>query len=551
MRNLCILIFFFFSLCAFGQLPPQSLSLNYKFRVYLKDKGTTTYTLDEPAQFLSEQAIERKQRQNVVIDESDFPVSQDYFTLVEKAGGKVVSYSKWFRTITVQVADSLAVNEILSLPFVDSVKYVWRGNDRMNRLAMRPRLEKTDCGQTEPLDYPFGFTRDQFTMHNADKLALAGFKGKGIDVGVIDAGFTNYDVIPWFETVDLRGFMNFVPGGDLFAMSDHGTKVLSTMAVSQPGLMMGSAPEAAYWLLRSEDVQSEFPVEEDYWVRAVEYADSLGLDVINTSLGYNHFDDKELNYSFTDLTGDVSLMSLAADMAFEKGMLIVVSAGNEGNKPWQKATPPGDAKNVLAIGAVGTDSIIASFSSRGLMDDGRIKPDLVSVGRGTVTIGQEGLIGMTNGTSLSSPFLAGLVASLWSVNPDLHRSELIKIIKESSDRYLMPDTVYGNGIPDFHKAMKEVLSRLNVEEGPITEHSFSVSRLSKNDFLVTLTQPDFSFDAYSVSLLDESGQLIASHIFEQESLKIPVSPSLRKTNTFVHLLFKSPYVQKVLRFPFG
>jgi subtilisin family serine protease len=247
-------------------------------------------------------------------------------------------------------------------------------------------------------------------VHNADNLHSAGYRGKGIEIGVIDAGFTNFDVIPEFETVDLLGYSNFVPEGDMFATSDHGTKVLSAMAVNQPGLMMGSAPEASYWLLRSEDVTSEFPVEEDYWIRAIEFADSIGLDIINTSLGYYEFDDLILNYTHDDLTGEVSLMSRAADLAYEKGMIIVVSAGNEGNKPWQKSTPPGDAKNVIAVGAIGTDSIIAPFSSYGELADGRIKPDLVSIGRGTITINQFGEVVRTNGTSLSSPFLAGLIA---------------------------------------------------------------------------------------------------------------------------------------------
>ena len=546
MRDLFILILFSFSFHSFGHSSAQLL--NYKFRVYLKDKGITTYMLDDPEQFLSKRAIERKQRQHVAIDETDFPISQDYFKLIEMAGGEVVSHSKWFCTITVQVADSLAINEVLSLPFVDTVKYVWRGKDWKGSPQMRPRLEINDSPQSIFSDHPFGLTLDQFAMHNAEQLLLAGFRGKGIEVGVIDAGFTNYDVIPWFETIDVHGFKDFVPEGDLFATSDHGTKVLSTMAVSQPGFMMGSATEATYWLLRSEDVRSEFPVEEDYWVRAIEYADSLGLDLINTSLGYSHFDDRQLNYTYSDLTADVSMMSLAADMAFDKGMIVVVSAGNEGNKPWQNVTPPSDARNVLAIGAVGTDSLIASFSSHGFMEDGRMKPDLVSVGKGTVTIGQDGQIGYTNGTSLSSPFLAGLITSLWSVNPELHRRELIKIIKKSSDRYLMPDSVYGNGIPDFQKAYKEVLGVLQVKQRSVAEQYFSVSRPSKNHFLISLNQPGFSFDAYEMRLLDESGQLISVHIFEKESLQITVPASFRKTNKFVHLLFKSPYQQKVLRF---
>lgn len=546
MRNLFILILLFFPLHFFGRSSSQSLS--YKFRVYLKDKGVTTYTTDKPEQFLSLEAIERRKRQHVTIDETDLPISPDYFKLIEKAGGKVVSHSKWFGTVTVQVADSLAINGVLLLPFVDTVKYVWRGNELKSSFQLRPRLEKSDCGQSVSSAHPFGLTFNQFVVHNADKLLLAGFQGKGIDVGVIDAGFTNFDVIPWFETVDLQGFMNFVPEGDLFATSDHGTKVLSTMAVNKAGMMMGSAPEATYWLLRSEDVRSEFPVEEDYWVRAIEYADSLGLDLINTSLGYNRFDDGSLNYRFSDLNGEVSFMSRAADMAYEKGMLIVVSAGNEGNKPWQKTTPPGDAKNVLTVGAVGTDSLIASFSSYGLMEDGRIKPDLVSVGKGTVTLGQEGQIGHTNGTSLSSPFLTGLIASLWSVNPDMHRGELIDIIKKSSDRYLMSDSVYGNGIPDFQKAYGELLHSLHVEDGSVTEKYFSVSRPSKDHFLISLTQPDFSYEDYELRLLDDAGQLISTHTFEKETLQISVPSSIGKTGRFVHLLFKSPYQQKILRF---
>ena len=255
-----------------------------------------------------------------------------------------------------------------------------------------------------------------------------------------------------------------MPEGDLFSTSDHGTKVLSTMAVNLPGMMIGSAPEASYYLLRSEDVTSEFPVEEDYWVRAIEFADSVGLGGINTSIEYNEFDDKYLNYSHEDLNGETSFMSRAADMAYEKGMLIVVSAGNEGNKTWKKSTPPGDAKNVVTVGAVGTDSLIATFSSHGILADGRIKPDMVSVGKATVTIGRDGTIGNTNGTSLSSPFLAGLIASLWSVNPTLHRSELIEIVMRSSDRYDSPDAVYGYGIPDFQKALTEVLKTIEIEQ---------------------------------------------------------------------------------------
>ena len=545
MKYLIPLLLLLFSVVSTAQ--PLTSPLQYRFRIYLSDKGESGYSLDEPEKFLTVKAIERKKRQHVAIDAADLPISPDYFTLVEKTGATVVTHSKWMQTLTVQVADSLSIEQLIALPFVDSVKYVWRGTGYSYRHSIRPRLEMMECIDREPSDTLFGFTDGQFNIHNARQLALAGFRGKGMDVAVIDAGFTNVDVIPLFSSLNMRGWKNFVPEGDIFASSDHGTKVLSTMATNQPGLLMGSAPEADYWLLRSEDVTSEFPVEEDYWVRAVEYADSLGVDVINSSLGYNHFDDKLLNYTHADLTGDVSIMSIAADMAYEKGMLVVVSAGNEGNKPWQKSTPPGDAKNVLTVGSVGTDSLISSFSSHGITADGRIKPDLVSVGSLTFTIGQEGLIGFTSGTSLSSPFLAGLAASLWSINPDLHRSELTGIILASSDRYALPDSVYGHGIPDFQKAMTKVLSQLKVEEDTVTVDDFTFSRPSQNNLFITLTAPIFSVDAYQVNLLAESGRLIAAYTFEKEQLHIVVPPSVRETEQFLHLVFITPFTQRTIR----
>ena len=567
--TLCLLLFsfpFFVPVNASAQTSPSAFfdvspSLSYKFRVYLRDKGETAYSLDDPTRFLSPKAIERKERQGVKVDEMDLPISQDYFTLVEQAGGKVVTYSKWLNTLVVELNDSLAVSRIESLSFVDSVKYVWRGVDRPHRGGLRPRLgdpSKVDFLLVDSLcgGAPYGMTQDQFKMHNAQYMIDSGYRGKGIQVGVIDAGFTNFDVIPWFDSVDLRGFKDFVPGGEIFSASDHGTKVLSTMAIDRPGIMMGSAPDASYWLLRSEDVNSEFPVEEDYWVASIEYADSAGVDVVNTSLGYNHFNDTSLNYTHDDLTGRVSVMSQAADLAFRKGMIVVVSAGNEGNKAWQKSTPPGDAMDVLAVGAVGTDSVIASFSSRGEMADGRVKPDLVSVGRKTVTVGQDGLIQFTNGTSLSSPFLAGLIASLWSINPELHRSELIDVVKHSSDRFFSPDPIYGYGIPDFQIAMREVLKTLPTHDKRAVDERCLIEPDKKGGYWVKVLNPAFSGEAYRVRVLDESGHLLSEctltrtmdfSLDDSDAIYIPLSKAVRKENTHLYFMVEEPFKQRTYR----
>lgn len=548
MRYLFAFLFSLSTLFASGQISlyPQ----HYRFRVYLKDKGTLAHSKDNPVTFLSERAIERKNKEKVSIDESDFPISHDYFTLVKKAGGKIVTHSKWFSTLVVEVSDSLGIGNIESLSFVDSVKYIWRGSKPSAEERARPRLISTRCDESEDADRitSYGFTDAQFRMHNASIMSDAGFRGRGMLIGVIDAGFTNFDVIPRFESVRLGGYMDFVPGGSIFASSDHGTKVVSTMAANLPGLMMGSAPEATYWLLRSEDTLSEFPVEEDYWVRAVEFADSVGVDVINTSLGYNFFDDKTLNYTHAELDGSVSLMSQAADKAYEKGLLIVVSAGNEGNKSWRKITPPADAKNVLAVGAVGTDSVIASFSSHGLTADGRIKPDLVSVGRETVTIGRDGTIGQTNGTSLSSPFMTGLITSLWSVNPALHRSELIDIVRRSSHRYMDPDSVYGYGIPDFHQAMNAVLEKLEVYPKKVIDNGWLIRPEPSAGYTVSLSDPMFSPSSYSFRLLDESGYLISSYRFNDDTLLfIPLPDKIRKSNRFLYFVTEEPFNQRIYK----
>ena len=521
-----------------------SPSQHYKFRIYLSDKGNIEYSPDNPTEYLSKKSVERKMVQNVLIDETDFPISADYFTLIEKAGGRVVSFSKWLKTVVVQVGDTMTIDQIASLSFVDSVKYVWRGGSNSNRHIPRPRLMQADSSTTETSGSIYGYTESQFRVHNGDKMHDAGFRGRGIEIGVIDAGFTNVDVIPAFGSTELLGYGNFVPEGDIFASSEHGTKVLSVMAANLPGQMMGSAPDAAYLLLRSEDVASEYPVEEDYWVRAVEYADSVGVDIINTSLGYSHFDDKLLNYSHDDLTGTVSIMSQAADMAYDKGLLNVVSVGNEGNKIWQKSTPPGDAKNVLAVGAVAIDSVIAPFSSYGLMADGRIKPDFVSVGKNSVTIGHDGTIGKTDGTSFSSPFLAGLIASLWSVNPKLHRSELIDIIKRSSDRYASPDSLYGYGIPDFQKALNEMLQMIEPNDSPAIDSIMTIQPAEEAIWRVELINPLCKPEECCLTLLDQSGGLISKYHFESSKiLYVGIRKEEVMADSFIYFVLNSSFGQ--------
>ena len=296
-------------------------------------------------------------------------------------------------------------------------------------------------------------------MSHADRLHEAGFKGQGMTIAVIDAGFHNVDKIEAMKNINILGTRDFVnPEADIYAESSHGMSVLSCMAMNQPNVMIGTAPEASYWLLRSEDEYSENLVEQDYWAAAIEFADSVGVDLVNTSLGYYSFDDPTKNYRYRDLNGHYALMSREAAKAADKGIVVVCSAGNSGSGSWKKITPPGDAENVITVGAVNKYGVLAPFSSVGNTADGRVKPDVVAVGLGSDVMGTDGNLRHANGTSFSSPIMCGMVACLWQACPELTAKEIIELVRRSGDRAVFPDTIYGYGIPDLWKAYQSTVN---------------------------------------------------------------------------------------------
>ena len=255
----------------------------YKYRVSLKDKVATTYSIDKPEEFLSERAIERRNRQQLPIDETDLPVSRKYVDELKATGARLVTTSKWNDTVVLEVSDTLLMDEISKKSFVTGVKKVWVSPDSIpprnmkRKKEVKNKVEKTDCH--------YGNALRQIEIHGGDSLHTAGFAGKGMHVAVIDAGFYNADEIKFFRKMDLLGTRDFVnPNSDIYAENAHGLMVLSCMAAKLPKVFVGTAPEASYWLLRSEDNDSEQPIEEDYWAAAIEFADSVGVDVVNTSL---------------------------------------------------------------------------------------------------------------------------------------------------------------------------------------------------------------------------------------------------------------------------
>ena len=451
MKKLVLLVFAL-NIClgTFAQFTPGD---TLKYRISLKDKAATDYSLQKPEMYLSKKSIERRKRQGLEIDSTDLPVCKKYVDAIRKKGVHVLVTGKWDNFVTVSCNDSMLIAEIAGLPFVRSTERVWRG--------VAKRASERDSLINKPLrtDSLYGPAITQIKMSHADRLHEAGFKGQGMTIAVIDAGFHNVDKIEAMKNINILGTRDFVnPEADIYAESSHGMSVLSCMAMNQPNVMIGTAPEASYWLLRSEDEYSENLVEQDYWAAAIEFADSVGVDLVNTSLGYYSFDDPAKNYRYRDLNGHYALMSREAAKAADKGIVVVCSAGNSGSGSWKKITPPGDAENVITVGAVNKYGVLAPFSSVGNTADGRVKPDVVAVGLGSDVMGTDGNLRHANGTSFSSPIMCGMVACLWQACPELTAKEIIELVRRSGDRAVFPDTIYGYGIPDLWKAYQSTVN---------------------------------------------------------------------------------------------
>lgn len=423
-----------------------------KYRISLKDKAATTYSLNHPEAFLSEKAIARRQKQNLPIDSTDLPVCHKYVDEIRDQGVNIVVTGKWENFVTVSCNDSTLIDRIAALPFVRATEKVWIAPKAGSPTMSTERDSLINKPTVHP-DSIYGLAINQIQLSNGDKLHEAGFKGQGMTIAVIDAGFHNADKIKAMQNIRILGTKDFVnPQADIFAESSHGMMVLSCMGMNQPNVMTGTAPEASFWLLRSEDEYSEHLVEQDYWAAAVEFADSVGVDVLNTSLGYYSFDDKSKDYKYRDLDGHHALMSRQASRIADKGMVLVCSAGNSGMGSWKKITPPGDADNVLTVGAIDKKAVLAPFSSIGNTADGRVKPDIMAVGLGSDVMGTNGNQGKANGTSFSSPIMCGMVTCLWQAHPELTAKELIELVRKSGDRAAFPDNIYGYGVPDMWKA---------------------------------------------------------------------------------------------------
>lgn len=425
----------------------------YMYRVYLKDKAPTEYRLDKPLHFLSQKAVDRRTRQGLAVDSTDLPIPRSYIRQIEEQGVDIMSRSKWNNTVVVRVSNHQQMDLVRSLPFVDHILKVWSSPDSL-QVEHRTRYAEAFPESERNEGHYYGAAGAQIGLLNGKPLHDAGFKGKGMTIAILDGGFKNADRIPMMKNIRILGFKDFVPTPteSIFAETEHGTMVLSCMGMNKPEYFVGTAPDAAFWLIRSEDSGSETLAEEDYWAAAVEFADSVGVDVINSSLGYQDFDEEEMDHTYPELNGHTALISRTASMLAYKGIVHVNSAGNDGMSVWKKINFPADATDILAVGAVNMLKNNAAFSSVGPSDDGRVKPDVMALGSPAAVIDGRGDIGYNMGTSFSSPILAGMVACLWQALPHLNAFEIMDLVRRSGNNFDTPNNVMGYGIPDFEKA---------------------------------------------------------------------------------------------------
>ena len=422
------------------------------YRLYLKDKNHSPFTLSRPDAYLSQRALERRKRQGIAVDSTDLPVSPAYVESVRSAGLMVLGTSRWHNTILVSSPTDNVREEVRKLPFVKRCLKLYVSPDSM---LFIPRSNIEQLKPNDSVSHSiYGDGWKQIKPTNGYKLHELGFRGKGKLIAILDAGFHNADRIPAMKAIPVVATADFAPrrAQSIFAEHYHGTMVLSVMGTNQRGKMTGTAPEADYALIRTEDTNTETRAEEDSWTMGAEYADSIGADLINSSLGYTHWDGDSIGPYYRDLNGRTSFVSQTASMLASKGIVLCSAAGNEGCTQWHKISVPADANDILTVGAVSQDSTIALFSSLGPSQDGRVKPDVCGPGEGVSVIDGAGALTTNNGTSFASPIICGLVACLWQALPGLNAKQIIDIVRSSADRHQWPDNVFGYGIPDFMKA---------------------------------------------------------------------------------------------------
>ncbi len=496
--------------------------------VYFNDKPDAAMQLNTPLNFLTQRALDRRANQGIPLNESDVPVYQPYIDGVTAANGiTVMANSKWLNCVHVR-GTATDISELTLLPFVNHIRFA---DISLNSKRPTPRtISPVNKQMDVSVNFNYGNSDNQIEMLNGHLLHQANYTGAGKIIAVLDSGFINVDsTAPFQRLFDnnlILGGYNFVSQDtNVYSLHNHGTMTLSCMGGFVEGELVGTAPDAQYYLFVTEDVSQENPVEESYWVQAAEEADRLGADIISTSLGYYQFDNPNYGHFYDEFTGDQAFASQGANIAFSKGMIVVASAGNSGAspEPYNHIGVPAEATNVLAVGAVKSDETYATFSSVGPTFDGRIKPDVMAKGQAVVVANTSGTTQTASGTSFSCPIMAGMIASFWQAVPDLTNQQVVDFVKESADRFANPTNQFGYGIPDFQLALTNALAVSDFSSAQFVVYPNPV----QNSLFVSFPN---GFDKGRIILYNALGQ----NIFEQSISASETSISISSLNSGIY-----------------
>lgn len=526
----------FFLLAAYAAQAQDSF-VGGHFWVSFTDKNNSPFSTSRPQEFLSQRSLDRRVSQGIPVTPQDLPPNPAYIdSLKADANVEVWYVSRWFNGALIFSREESGVQRIQNLQFVADVEYVKplppdvplkEESPEENIIRKIQQTSAQVSGQFSQVNEnaekrvaamweqlysgpDLGFSSATIDQINGKGLITDGYLGQGKIIAVLDAGFYAADQLTAFShlwnTGKIKGTRDFVePEQNIFGSSAHGTYVLSVMAARRPGELMGTAVEASYWLIRTEESANEYRIEEYNWLAGVELADSLGADVINSSLGYTRFDNPGQDYIYSQLDGQTTVVARAANNAFERGMLLVNSAGNYAQQNWRHIGSPADSFGALSVGAVEITGERAAFSSLGPSADGRIKPEIMAHGRQVPVANISEGVSLASGTSFSSPVIAGMATALWQKHPEANAQQIKRAIIESGNRFLNPDNAYGHGIPDFARASRLLQNNFKPEKNlvlfpnPISPESF-ISFFTENEEQVGIEI--FNLKGHKVFLID-------------------------------------------------